>query len=153
MLSKDTLIGPACWVCGARFKTSIPQGSANEERHHIMPRNAGGTDGPEVSLCSTHHGTIHKIASRVHRKAPITDLLAGEEPAWVKKLLWLASCVVKAERATEGDPNKRYQNGISLRPEEIEMIKRLQTIFPGKGRSEIIRAALFHFFRKNFPNV
>jgi hypothetical protein len=89
----------------------------------------------------------------MHRKASPSELLSGEKPEWIKKLLWLAVCIVKAEKATEGDPNKQYQNGISLRPEEIEMIKRLQTVFPGKGRSEILRAALFHFYRKNFPNV
>ncbi len=118
-----------------------------------MPRNAGGTDGPDVSLCSEHHGTIHKIASRLHRKASHSELLSGENPAWIKKLMWLAVCIVRAEKATEGDPNKQYHNGISLRPEEIEMIKRLQTVFPGKGRSELIRASLFYFYKKNFPNV
>lgn len=152
-LQKDTLLGPACWVCGVRFKTSIPPGPANEERHHIMPRNAGGTDGPEVSLCDRHHATLHKIANRLHRKADYRDLLFGEDPAWLKKILWLAACVVKAELATKDDPNKRFQNSVSLRSEDLEILKRLQAAFPGKGRSELIRVALFQLAKRTFPNV
>lgn len=140
----------SCWVCGARFKTSTPRGNANREDHHICPRNAGGTDGPLVSLCENHHGTLHKIAERLKRKAPFTDLL--EQSSEVnKKLCWLAALVVKSEQAVANDPNKLLRNSIQLNRLETAMMVKLQSIFPNKGRSDIFRAALFSFYKRYFP--
>jgi hypothetical protein len=148
-LTKSSLLFDYCFVCEVRFKTSKPPGPLNREDHHIFPRNAGGTDGPEVSLCSEHHGTIHKIANRVKAGKPYHDLLVGETQH--KKLLWLAHCIVKAEKLTEADPNKTYRNGIALSSTELEMIKRLQAVYPGKTRQEILRYALTTLYRKHHP--
>ena len=151
MLQKGTWKGPACWVCGVRFKTSVPPGPANREDHHIFPRNAGGTDGPEVSLCSEHHSTLHKIAQRLHRKAPFADLLLGEQQSFHKKLLWLAAAVVKAENFAKGDPNKLLRNGVQLDAAETAMIQRLQKA-TGKTRQEIFQLALRVLYSKYFPS-
>ena len=67
-LTKKQLVSDACWVCGVRFKTSLPPGPATREDHHIIPRNAGGEDGPEVSLCERHHAIAHKIAYTIQGK-------------------------------------------------------------------------------------
>ena len=146
-LTKSSLLFDYCYICKGRFKTSVPPGVLNREDHHIFPRNAGGTDGPEVSLCSEHHGTIHKIANRLKAKKPYADLLVGESE--IQKLLWLASCIVKAELATADDPNKSYRNGLSLSKQELEIIKRLQKIYPGKSRQDILKQALLYFFRQH----
>ena len=98
-LGRTTLLGDACWVCGIRFKNSVPPGPAMREDHHIFPRNAGGTDGPQASLCDRHHSCLHKIAQRLKARKDFKDLLVGESQLGAKRLLWLASCVVKAEAA------------------------------------------------------
>lgn len=150
MLRKDTLKGPACWVCKVRFKNSVPPGPANREDHHIFPRNAGGTDGPEVSLCDSHHSTIHKIAQRLHSKKPFQDLLLGEQPTYHKQLLWLASMIVKAEQFAEDDPNKLLRNGVQLTSTEVAMLQQLQKI-TGKSRQELLRQSLYLLYQKYFP--
>jgi hypothetical protein len=151
MLQKDTLKGPACWVCGVRFKTSVPPGPANREDHHIFPRNAGGTDGPEVSLCDSHHADLHKVALRLQAKKPFQDLLIGASSDQQKKILWLATMVVKAEKYAENDPNKLLRNGVQLNPFETQMILRLQKV-TGKSRSDLLRAGLYLLFKKHFPS-
>jgi len=140
----------SCFVCGVRFKTSIPAGPANVEEHHVMPRNAGGTDGPLVRLCDSHHTLLHKVAERLHRKAVFTDLMVGEQPSSIPKIMWLAAAVVRSEKAVENDPNKHVQNSVRLSQEDLHMLKRLQGIYKGKGRSELLRAGLFLLYRRHF---
>lgn len=151
-LTRNQLVTDACWVCGERFKTSVPPGRANREDHHIFPRNAGGTDGPLVSLCDSHHGTAHKIASRLHTRSSFQEFLIGEDKPRTSKLLWLAAMIVKAEKSVEGDPNKLLRNGVMLNPIETKMMERLQASFPGKSRSDLFRAGLSLLYQKKFGN-
>jgi len=148
-LGRNQLTGPACWVCGVRFKNSTPPGPANREDHHIWPQNAGGTEGPLVSLCDSHHATLHKIAERLHVNRKFTDLLTGEDKTRAQKLLWLAAQVVKAERAVEGDENKLLRNSVQLTQVETAMVQRLQKT-TGKTRSEVLRAGLHVLYGKYF---
>lgn len=148
-LGRDTLLGPACWVCGTRFKNSIPPGPANREDHHIWPRNAGGEEGPLVSLCDSDHATLHKVAKRLHSKAIFADLLAGVGELQGKKLLFLAHQVWKAESAVEGDPNKMLGNSIKLTQEETLMISRLQKML-GKTRQELLKIGLRLLYGRYF---
>ncbi len=151
-LGQKTLLKEWCWVCNKRFKTSVPPGPANREDHHIVPRNAGGTDGPQVSLCDHHHTVVHKIASRAKTgKNVFTDLLLGEPPDQEQKLLWLASVIVRAERFAQNDPNKRFHSGVSLGPQELAMIQRLKAVYPGKTQPELLVLGLYALFRSHFP--
>jgi hypothetical protein len=149
-LERNTLVNDYCWVCSKRFKSSVPPGPAMREDHHIFPRNAGGDDGPLVSLCDTHHSLIHKIANRLHTKKPFTDLTFGEQKRQVSKLLWLAAMIVKAEKSVEGDPNKLLRNGVMLNPQETKMMQQLQAVYKTKSRSDIFRAGLYLLYRKHF---
>ncbi len=119
------------------------------EDHHIFPRNAGGEDGPLVSLCDTHHSCLHAIAKRIQRKADFKDLLATEVPAAIKKLLWLAQQVVKAEALVDGDENKKFIVTIKLKPAELKVLNKLQQKYK-KGREDIIRASLLSFYKETF---
>ena len=150
MLGRLTLVSDHCWVCNERFKSSTPPGRANREDHHIFPRNAGGDDGPLVSLCDSDHATAHKIASRLHKKRPIADLATGEPPAQLKKLVWLASCIVKAEKSVEGDSNKFLNNGVSMSKTDTAMMVKLQSVYPKKSRSDLFRAGLALLYRSHF---
>jgi len=149
-LGRNTLMFDWCWVCEQRFKSSSPSGPANREDHHIFPTNAGGTDGPLVSLCSEHHSTLHKIAERIHAKKEFKDHLAGEAPPYAQKLVWLAAQVVRAEQAVADDPNKLLRNSVKLTQAETVMVQRLQKLHQ-KGRSEVLRAALRAFYFQHFP--
>lgn len=149
-LGRKTLVLPNCWVCQVRFKTSVPPGPANKEEHHIFPRNAGGTDGPLVSLCDTDHSTLHKIAKRVQAKKAFRDLLIGRDHQGQQRLVWLALMVVKAEQSVEGDSNKRLRNSVSLSKAETQMMKRLQSAYPKLGRSEIFSLALRRLYKAHF---
>lgn len=117
----------------------------------MFPRNAGGTDGPLVSLCDTDHATLHKIADRLHSKKPFKDLLIGREGTAQKRLVWLAAMVVKAEKSVEGDANKLVLNSVKLTRQDTEMLKRLQPLYPKLGRSDILRQALLHLYLAKFP--
>jgi hypothetical protein len=151
-IGRKTLVLPHCWVCQERFKTSVPPGPANKEEHHIFPRNAGGTDGPLVSLCDRDHSTLHKIAKRVQAKKAFRDLLLGLDHQGEQRLVWLALMVVKAEQLVEGDTNKRLVNTVSLSRGETQMMKRLQSIYPKLGRSEIFSLALRRLYTAHFGN-
>ncbi len=148
-LERKTLLKDYCWVCQIRFKNSVPPGPGNREDHHIFPRNAGGTDGPLVSLCDSDHRTLHDIAKRLHKAAPYKDLLIGRDSKGQKKLLWLASCVVKAERAAEGQENKLLQNSVKLTAQETMMIQRLQKMLK-KNRSDVFRLGLHRLYKEIF---
>lgn len=149
LIGRNTLVKDWCWVCSVRFKTSRPPGPAHREDHHICPRNAGGSDGPLVSLCDSHHTCLHKIAERLHRGAKFVDLLIGEDTNKAKKLVWLAGMVVKSERASEDDPNKRLGSSVSLSRDEVQMLARLQRA-TGKTRNDLLRAGLSLLYKKYF---
>lgn len=151
MIARMQLVGPQCWVCDKRFKTSKPPGPANEERHHICPRNAGGDDGPLVSLCDGCHTTAHRIAQRLHKQAQYQDHLVGYTPAQAKKVLWLAVQIVKSEKATADDPNKVMKNAFHLSKQELKLLQELQKIFPTLSRNKIIVSALFALYTKHNP--
>jgi hypothetical protein len=146
MLERLTLVQDYCWVCNKRFKTSVPPGPAIREDHHIFPRNAGGDDGPLVSLCDTHHSCIHKIANRMHRSASYTDLLVGETSS---KLIWLAQKIVKAEQYAKNDPNKLFNSGLKLTQQESAMLTRLQKHYQ-TSRADVLKAALYKLFQETF---
>lgn len=151
-LERNSLMFDYCWVCNRRFKTSKPPGPCNREDHHIFPRNAGGTDGPLVSLCDSDHRTLHDIAKRLHKSKPFTDLLAvGYDDSQRKKLTWLATCVVKAERAAANDENKTLLNSVKLTPIETRMMVKLQDHYK-KSRSDLFRAGLKALYQITFPS-
>jgi hypothetical protein len=148
-VNRNSLMFDYCWVCTRRFTSSNPSGPANREDHHIWPRNAGGTEGPLVSLCDSDHASLHKIAERIHANKNFKDLLASRPVDQTKKLVWLAMQVVKAEQAVKDDPNKLLRNSVQLNSRETLMLKRLQKLH-NKGRTEIFRAALILMYHKYF---
>ena len=141
-ISRDEMVSDACWVCGVRFKISVPPGNANRELHHLYPRNAGGTDGPIVSLCERDHSSLHKIAERIHGTRSYNDMLVTETPLASRRLVYLAICVVRAERIARADPNKYTRGGFSFTPDQMKILEILQKRFPNRSRTDIIAAAL-----------
>lgn len=149
-LQRKTLMFPYCWVCNSRFKSSKPPGPANREDHHIFPRNAGGTDGPLVSLCDTDHTNLHLIAKRMHAKKPFADILVGRDKEQAKKLVWLGSKAYEAEKLTADDTNKLMLNAVKLSSTDTERMKRLQAVLPKLSRSDIFVLALRRLYQSKF---
>jgi len=142
---------PECWVCGARFSDVNPPGPANREEHHIIPRQAGGVDGPQVSLCDMHHSKLHKIANRLSSKKPYFDLLYGDFGERQKKLLWLASRAYMAFQATSGDPNKKKMVVLELDQKKQYMLEMLKRVYPqAKSREAIYDLALAQLYQRHF---
>lgn len=149
---RKTLMFDFCWVCQARFKTSKPPGPANREDHHVFPRNAGGTDGPLVSLCDTDHTNLHLIARRLHAGKPFTDILIGKDAGQAKKLVWLGAKAYEAEKLFQGDANK--QATVIWKPSgaEIEMMHRLGKKLGIRSRSDILSVALSNLYKTKIGN-
>jgi len=137
-----------CWVCNTRFTVSNPPGSANLEEHHVFPQNAGGTDGPLVRLCDTDHTRAHKLANALHKNRIATELIASLPQVSQKKLLWLASQIVKAEKATVNDPNKVWKNPVNLEGQAPAVLKVLQNVYPGLSRPRIVELALINLLKR-----
>jgi hypothetical protein len=136
-----------CWVCGIRFTTSQPPGPGNCEEHHVFPQNAGGTDGPLVRLCDTDHTKAHKLALSLHKKKIASEYLIGASEEGKKKLMWLAAMIVKAEKATENDPNKVWKNPVNLEGQAPEAMRRLRAINPKLSKAAIVELALLKLLK------
>jgi hypothetical protein len=142
---------PHCWVCERRFIDSNPPGDVTKNLHHIVPKAAGGTDGPLVSLCSDHHSALHKIALRMGAKKPYFDLVSQETDAQKKKLYWLATVVHNAFAATKGDPNKKAVAMVELDRKRQDMVTQLMGVYPqAKSREALLTLALEALFSKHF---
>ncbi len=143
------LILPHCWVCGARFVTSVPPGPALEERHHLFPRNAGGTDGPVVSLCDTHHTKAHKVAKAIQGKRDFSNILLGETAESAKKIIWIASLIVRAEALTAGDPNKAKKVVLPIAVNEERQLEYLKQRFNLNSSAAVYQLALSRLFNSS----
>lgn len=142
---------PHCWVCGVRFTDSDPPGRASKNVHHIVPRRAGGTNGPTVTLCSDHHDCLHKIALRMSSKKPHFDLVIDESEERRRKLYWLATVVRNSFEATKNDPNKTVMAFITLDRRQQAMVERLSKVYPqAKSREDVLCLALEAFYSRHF---
>jgi hypothetical protein len=147
----DSITLPYCWICEQRFVDSVPPGPMLREEHHIIPRKAGGEDGPLVSLCDSHHAKLHKIANRLSSKKPYFDLLHGESPERQKKLLWLASRVFNAFEATRDDPNKAVSVLLTLDKGMQAKFDLLRKVYPQlKSREALVIFAINSLYQKHF---
>lgn len=108
-----------------------------EERHHLIPRAYGGVDGPQVSLCDKHHMVAHKIAICLKAKKPFEHLLVGESEERRKKLIWMASLIVKADRATAGDENKPSKVTVVLSKQDQAMLDHVKTAMGISNRPDV----------------
>ena len=134
-----------CEVCGARYITADPPGTANEELHHVIPRAYGGKHGPLISLCDSCHTRVHKIANSL----PANDSsICNNLPDSVKsKLTWLATVVYDAKKATANDPNKQLPVTFKISRMEAQRIERLKHILNVKSRKDVYAIALDRLFK------
>ena len=133
-----------CWVCDTRFSSNLI-----EHRHHIIPKAYGGVDGPQVSLCDSHHSALHFIALKLYNKKPFNHLLT-HVASQDKKLLWLATMVYHARLATEKDPNKRQVLVLSPTRETLDKLKQLKRVYGNLSKENLVALAIDSLFNKHF---
>lgn len=119
------------------------------EEHHIVPRAFGGVDGPVALLCDSHHAALHKIAIRIKAKKPYIDLIPNATPLMLRRLAWLATAVVRAEKEVGNDPNKQVLLGVKLSRDQQQVVRRLQSVYGG-SQSSILERGLVALFQKTF---
>jgi len=141
---------PYCWVCGAKFQQH--GGTENVEHHHVIPVNAGGVDGPTVSICDTDHTKAHHIAIALKGKKPYFTLIQGLPEERVKKLMYLATCIVNAELATKDDVNKSAMAVLTLDRRQKLMIDKLKSVYNLSSREKVLALALEKLFNKHFTD-
>lgn len=73
---------------------------------------------------------------------PYQHLVAAEPPEHQKKLLWMASLVVAAERASAGDPNKRSLLVMKLSGAEALALDLLKARLSLSSRQAVVRNCL-----------
>lgn len=135
-----------CWVCGRPFGPSI-----KKENHHVVPRAYGGIDGPQVSLCDSHHTALHEIALKLYSKKSYYQLLT-QDATVNKKLLYLASVAYNARLATENDPNKKPLLVESVKKETLNELKQLRSVIPKSSRAKILELAVHALHTRYFIN-
>lgn len=88
----QSIILPHCWVCAD--KTGLND-------HHVIPQAYGGRDGPQVTLCASHHTFIHAVAlkPRARREALVIEHVEGDSTKQAK-LEQLVEIIAKARAAT-----------------------------------------------------
>lgn len=72
-----------CFICG---------GTDGLHSHHVIPEAYGGSDGPQVPLCGTHHTLIHSIALQRELRCSDPDLTRRQ------RILYLATCIARARQ-------------------------------------------------------
>lgn len=138
-----------CWVCSAVFIEH--GGKAILNRHHVIPQAYGGVDGPTVTLCDTHHATLHQIAVALKAEKPYFQFIQNATPDEAKKLLYLGTVVYNAELATRNDPNKAAVVILQLNYKQKEMLRKLKSVYPkARSKASILQIALENLYNKNF---
>lgn len=82
-----------CWVCPSKD-------GLND--HHVVPQAYGGVNGPQVTLCATHHTFIHAVALKPLAQRESMVLEHTQKPDQQSKLLQLTDLIARARAATKG---------------------------------------------------
>lgn len=137
-----------CWVCGARFITANPPGSAIEEQHHVVPRAFGGTDGPLVSLCDTCHSKVHKLALM---KSIDPLIFNGLDKSMQNRLQYLGGVIRNAHAVASVDVNKLLPVSFKISKKEAEVLDKLKIRFQLSSRAAVYKLALTKFVQSIAP--
>jgi hypothetical protein len=132
-----------CWICGIPFSHDC-----QEERHHVIPRAYGGTNGPQVSLCDSHHSALHQIALKMYTGKSFFNLMSGRQEQDAR-LLYLASVAYNARILTEKDPNKKQMLVLHISGQESQELNALKSIYK-VGREKLIGLAIKSLYDRHF---
>lgn len=103
-----------CWIDGLL--------SSSLHDHHIIPRNAGGLNGPRCLLCNSCHESIHDAAKKQHTA---TDYLYENDSkapdSWSSSVArgradYLISTIIRTEALAAESANKTKATSLKLTP-------------------------------------
>ena len=137
-------LSDSCWICDVKFDPNN-----RREDHHIVPRAYGGVDGPQVSICDSHHTTVHHVSLRLFKRKPYQELLTGVQEK-DKKILYLATVACNARLLVQNDPNRRAILLLSLKGDEQEALKRLKNVYPRLSREALVKLAIKQLYQRSF---
>lgn len=90
LLITKTIVLDHCWVCPS---------TEGIHQHHVVPQSCGGTNGPTVTLCGTHHSLIHTEAFRLEHERRFQGTAQQ-----IQKLMYLTSVIHRSFAAVRGVP-------------------------------------------------
>lgn len=95
-------VNGGCWIC-SELKSSFND-------HHIIPRNAGGTNGPQVHICSACHDAIHH-ASQLKLTSEDYSLRNDAKQRWITlesktRSAFLINLIINSESHAKKSENK-----------------------------------------------
>ena len=143
-----SVILPHCWVCEVKFVGS--GGTEQRHDHHVFPQAYGGVDGPEVSVCDSHHSKLHRIAECLIYEKPYHQFLRGESQERVKKLLYLATRIHQMYLVVKNDPNKATSTTMTLTARSQKMIDQLKPVLGVRSREAVLLKALEALYSRHF---
>lgn len=115
----------------------------------LIPRAYGGSKGPTVMVCTSHHSLLHLIGSRLIHDKPYFDLLT-RTPEQDQRLLFLGSRIQLAEAASRNDPNKRAMLPLILDGSTQQKLNRLAKMH-GVSRGKLVHLLLEKEYARMFP--
>lgn len=134
-----------CWACGRLFDNNLLRND-----HHVIPSAFGGSDGPQVSLCSPHHILLHNIAERLLKNRDYQSLLVGLETGCMLRVMFLAFRAAYAEFLTRKEPNKRVHVSVTLPASLVQEVNDL-TKSLGVDRTVFLEQAIRVAVKKSKP--
>lgn len=142
-----------CWICHRKFiECGGTDPSVIRNYHHIVPQANGGTDGPTVTLCSAHHDLLHAIATQILAQKPYENLLGGIVWQERRRVLYLASVVVRSTLAVANDPNKRAQVALVMTGVQRAKLGRLAEADKRSLSSQILHLIEAEYARR-YPTI
>jgi hypothetical protein len=149
-IDKPMQLNKTCWVCDRPFTNNLLF-----EDHHVIPRAFGGTNGPQVRLCSDHHSLLHKIADRLvpQKQADLQHIqpfLLGLTTKAAKAIIYLACTAAIAERTFSNDPNRGVPVSFSI-PNSLLIQAKKATKTLNLTMPDLLMEALQEYLRRRFP--
>lgn len=130
--------GTTCWACGV---------SESIHEHHIIPRSAGGINGPTVDLCAVCHNAVHKPQEED------SAFMDEDEHAIITlaKREWLRNIIIDSIVSTKSDVNRPMTFSDRFPPLTSRQLRDLAAGLE-KPQNQIVRMAIAHlhntYFRK-----
>lgn len=125
-----------CWIDGT-VDTSLHD-------HHLIPQNAGGTNGPQARICSDCHNAIHHAAELEVTAEEYVKLRDCKKdwskfgPATMARANFLIQVIMRSEAIAATSANKTTKVGMTLSAVENNKLEYLARRF-GMSKTKVIR--------------
>ena len=131
-----------CFICDSK---------EGAHEHHVVPQAYGGTNGPRVVLCGTHHTLIHDIALKPLDQQQGLIANSPSVPISMRAIvLQITSTITKAKTVFR-EQRIAAQISAKLDRPTSAMVRELQAVhgFPNQGAT--IQACIQLMYNQTFP--